>query len=288
MRRWPFAVTVLFLLASRHAVGQTKAECLAAFDKAQELRTQVKLRASRDEFRSCAREACSPPVRKDCSERLEEVSRDIPTLVLGAKLRSGADALDAAYFVDGEPIKQDPGAPLEVDPGPHRVRVERRAPSRAATATEEVIVVRAGERNRLVLLTIPEEASSPPPPAPVVNEEPPKPRPSSAWMIPSAVAVLALGTFGTFAVLGTTKRSSLEASCAPGCSARDVDVLKTRLITADVSLGVALVSAGIAAWLFFHREAAASAHAGARPYFFWPFGQSDSPSADPHFFARSF
>ena len=59
--------------------AQTKSDCLSAFERGQEEHKQLHLGAARDLFLSCTRATCSPPVRQDCAEHLEAVTREAPT-----------------------------------------------------------------------------------------------------------------------------------------------------------------------------------------------------------------
>jgi len=235
------------VFATTQAGAQTKAECLASFDHGQELRNRSRLREARDEFKLCARAACSPPVRKDCSERLEEVMRDMPTLVLGARLSTGVDLPDVALFVDGERVTPEPGGAVPVDPGLHAVRFER--PPYAPQVQE--VLARIGEKSRLVLATFPAAYERPEvrpetSTAPARSESSPSPW---AWIL-GGIGVAALGSFTFFAITGTQKHSQLEDSCKPACSSDEIGQVRTRFIAADVSLGVGLVALGVATYLF--------------------------------------
>src|SRR5688572_15157076 len=86
-------------IAGCPAAAQTKAECLAAFEQGQERQAALHFRAARELFMSCMRPACSPPVRKDCAEHLDEIVRAAPTLVVGARDTTGADKPDVMVFV---------------------------------------------------------------------------------------------------------------------------------------------------------------------------------------------
>jgi hypothetical protein len=133
------------------ARAQTKTECVEAFARAQSLRNELKLRASLTEFSSCARDACPGPVRADCAAGLEQVTRDLPTVILGARDAAGRDVADAAIFVDGTAVAPDErGATVSLDPGPHTFRVEH--PD--FVSAEERVVIRAGERNRSLVVTL--------------------------------------------------------------------------------------------------------------------------------------
>jgi hypothetical protein len=62
----------------------------------------------------------------------------------------------------------------------------------------------------------------------------------------------------TLGVLGKSQRDDLRDSCAPSCPEDDVGSVRTKLILADVSLGVGVVSLGVATYLFI-------ASAGSKP-----------------------
>jgi hypothetical protein len=242
------AAVVLVITAP--ASGQSKAECLASFDHGQELRNRGRLRAARDEFTLCAHTECSPPVRKDCAERVEGVMRDMPTLVPAARLSTGADVPDVTVFVDNERVTPDPGGSVAVDPGRHTLRFER-APYPAQT--EEVVAL-IGQKNRVVVATFP--APTPAAPAARAPEEPSAPlsSPSSspspwAWLL-GGVGVAALGSFTFFAVSGAEKHAHFEDTCKPGCSDDEIGQVRTRFIAADISLGIGLVALAAATYLF--------------------------------------
>jgi hypothetical protein len=250
------AVSLGTLAATTPASAQSKAECLASFDRGQELRNRSRLRAARDEFTVCARSECSPPVRKDCAERVEGVMRDMPTLVPAARLSSGGDLPDVAVFVDDERVRPDPGGSIAVDPGRHTLRFER-APY--PPQTEEVVAL-IGQKNRVVVATFPAPAETTPAarpageaPAPPSSSSPsPSRSPSRSlgtWIL-GGVGVAALGSFTFFALSGTAKHSHFEDTCKPGCSDDEIAQVRTRFIAADVSLGVALVALAAATYLF--------------------------------------
>jgi hypothetical protein len=63
------------------------------------------------------------------------------------------------------------------------------------------------------------------------------------------VGVAALGVFTYFGLRARHDSDSLHDKCAPGCAHDDVTALKTKLVVADVALGVGVVS--LAAATFF-------------------------------------
>ena len=70
------AVTLLAATAS----AQTKEECIAASENAQKLRDQHKLNGARQQFLTCAREACPDAIRQDCTEQVQKTADRIPTI----------------------------------------------------------------------------------------------------------------------------------------------------------------------------------------------------------------
>jgi hypothetical protein len=254
VRRLLIATTLgAWCLLPRPVAAQSKAECLAAFEHAQELQNQLRLLAAREEYSVCAHTVCSAPVRKDCSERLEQLLRETPSIVLGARLPNGADAIDATVHVDGRPASSEAGGPISVDPGLHTVRFE--LPHYAPV--EQRVMVRAGERNRLVIGVF--EGRPPPPPvatSPRADVRASRAQPSPWTWVAGGVGVAALGSFTFFGISGLQTRSDLQGTCAPGCPDSDVSSVKTRFVAADISLGVAAVSLGIAVLLYVTRPTA--------------------------------
>jgi hypothetical protein len=264
----PTAILTLAALIVPHDVlAESMSECLAAFDQGQIARDKLKLQSARTLFQSCARAACPALLQKDCSERLEEVVKVMPSIVPGARSSTGDDIANAAIVVDGVPVHPDPGGAVPLDPGPHAVRFERDG---FAPVTRD-IVVRLGESNRPVIVTL---ASAAPPGDPSVRVAAPARHPStSAWpWVFTGLGALGIGSFTFFAISGTNLRSDLLNTCAPSCRTADEDRLKARFIAADVSLAVGVVAAALATYLFL------------RPH-------SDPPKnggiLDAHFLARS-
>jgi hypothetical protein len=224
------------------AGAQTRETCIPALEEGQTLRDQLKLRAARDKFILCARDACAAALRKDCAEALEAVTRDLPTLAVGARDEAGHDLPEVRVFVDGEPVAVEQGRSVPVDPGQHVVRVEHAT----YPPVSERIVLRMGERNRAVVVTLrpPATPATPPPP-----RAPPAGPPPLAYGL-AAVGLVGLGSFAFFAITGKNEHDRLAGQCAPACSDADVSGVRTRYIVADLSLLVGVVAAGIATYLF--------------------------------------
>jgi len=226
------------------AAADVNQECVAAFEQGQNLREQLHLKKARERFTFCAQAECWAPVRKDCGEQLDQLSRDLPTVVFGARNAAGDDLVDAAVSVDGERVTVEQGGAVAVDPGRHVVRFER--PGYAPLTKE--LVTRVGERNRLVVATLaalPAALPAPSPPPPSSGVTP------FAYIL-AGVGVVGLGSFAVLAASGLHDRSQALDTCAPGCARADEDRVRAKFIGADISLAVAAVAAGIATYLFLH------------------------------------
>ena len=75
------------LSASHAALADTKAECVAASEKAQQLRDDRKLIEARDQFLACARDACPAAVKKDCADQIADVNKRTPSVVVRQRER---------------------------------------------------------------------------------------------------------------------------------------------------------------------------------------------------------
>jgi hypothetical protein len=258
------------LLASSVGVPSTsraepkteKSECLSAYVQAQELRRDGKLLTAHDTLLVCARSSCPEAVRNDCADWLAEVDRSLPTVVFSAKDERGVDRVDATLTVDGGSLPSAfDGRARPLDPGVH----ELRASLSDGRSIQQPIVVKQGERDRLVELRF--VASAPPPETDRGEPTPHAPaatRPSLvAPLVLGGIAVASFAVMGAFWVDGWSGKKELDA-CARPCRQDDVDSVKTKLLVGNVALGVGIVAAAASAlvWLFESPPAARnSAHA---------------------------
>ncbi len=213
------------------------------------MRDAGKYLKARDLFRTCARETCPVVVRRDCAKWLPEMEDAVPTVVLVLHDARGADVSDAKVTVDGDTVATSiDGRPLALDPGPHDITFE--VAGRPPVTSK--FVLRAGDKNRPVSATLQPEA--PVPQAASTTIAPSTDR-SERGGIPTASYVLggvglaALGSFAVFGITGKGDLSTLRTTCAPHCATSDLDAAKTKLVIADVSLGIGLVALGVATYL---------------------------------------
>jgi hypothetical protein len=206
-------------------------------------------------------------LRRDCTGWLEDARRQTPSIVVVARDTAGRDVVDAQVTVDG--IVRQPqldGSAIELDPGQHLVRVSLGESARAqlpgAEPQEQRILLAPGEKNRTINVTFfrspaPPSPSAPLPATPPPPALPPAPSPQHAHghglpagsYVLGGLGVAAFAVFGTFGILGMTDANHLRATCVPACQASDVDAVHTKLVVADVALGVGVVSLGLATWL---------------------------------------
>src|SRR5688572_22684557 len=89
-------------LLPRLASADEKQQCIAASEKAQQLKNAGKLSEARDQLAVCGRPECPKLVEKDCNEWMREVLAILPSVVVGAKDKKGRDIVEARVSIDGK------------------------------------------------------------------------------------------------------------------------------------------------------------------------------------------
>jgi hypothetical protein len=207
-------------------------ECVLASTQGQELRQAGKLSQAKQAFEGCGDPSCPTTVRAACTEWLEGVLNDMPSLVIVVRV-DGEDRSAARVALDGKPWVTDlNGSAQPLDPGEHDVFVE------AATLSQtQHLVVNVGEKNRRVVF----ELSSPPKPKRSMD--------GPLGFTISAGAALLIGT--GFGIAGRVTQDQLTGSpCAATmtCDPSRVTTVRALYLVADVFFVVAVVSAGVGAW----------------------------------------
>ncbi len=264
MRR-ALGVTAVLTLACCLRDGQARADdkrvCIQASEQGQQLRDSGKYTQARAAFTQCARDACPAIVHRDCTRWLSDLAQLWPSVVFGAKDPSGNDKTDVTVSADGKPIASTlDGKPVQIDPGEHVFRFE----AQGFAPVERTVLVRAGEKSRQVVAQLGDtrgagavaKATTPPP---TTGTKPDAPIPTSVWVF-GGLSLVAFGTEAFFGITGLNDRSSLESQpCAKTatCNPDDVTSIRTKFTAADIAMGVGIVSAGLAAYLYFARGSAA-------------------------------
>jgi len=259
------------------AADKRSLACIRSAEDGQAARDERRLLRARDLFTQCSSRDCPSLVRHDCAGWLDEVAGAIPSIVLVARDASGRDRTDAHVTIDGG-VQQPTlaGDAVELDPGLHLVRVE----IEGSEPVDQQIVLSTGEKNRVVNVTsalAPPAKSAASSPS-IAVEAPPEQGTSVAIESPSGrrrvpfatyllggVGVAALGAFGYFGIRGMSDADHLRQTCAPDCPHSDVDAVHTKLVAADVALGVGVVSLAAASVLVVRALAAHGQSASRRP-----------------------
>lgn len=257
------AAAALFASAPAHA--DERADCAGAADQAQQMRDEGKYRRAREHLLVCARDVCPAPIKRDCLDWLNQLESIAPTVVFAAK-DGTRDLTDVKVSVDGVVVAERlDGKPVPMDLGAHKVKFEYQGQSK-----EEDVVVGAGQKGRNISVVF----GAPPPVAPV-TPPPPATDSGEGSLVPAfivgGIGILGLGSFAIFGLSGKGDVSDLEKTCKPNCAQSDVDSARTKLIIADISLGVGIVALGVATYMILTRPKidagvkAASASAPPRP-----------------------
>ena len=260
----------------RPTLAYEKRVCAASYETAQLLRHQQKLRKAREQLAICAHSSCPSVVTLDCATWLKEVDGAIPTLLFRVRDERGHAVSDFRVLVDGEAMPRDVDAPLPFDPGPHLVRIE----AEGFALLEQNVVLKPREQGRVFESTLISARREPPvaelPPEPLrgppksdapLAEGPiaerrqensplsdPPAHSSSAretgMYVAGGVGLLALGGATYLGLQGTREADHMRATCAPDCTKSDVDAARTKLVAANVSLGVGLGAVAVAGILW--------------------------------------
>src|SRR6188768_3712379 len=168
-RRRSTLASVSFLLAatllpSGASAKPSKDQCVDSDTQAQDLRRDGKLLSARDALRVCIDPACPRLVREDCTQRLDELTSALPSLIFSAKDGSGRDLSAVTVTIDGKPLVDHlDGSAIDVDPGEHTFGFQADALPPATLK----LLIRERDRGRHaeVVLGQPPAEQAPPPPA---------------------------------------------------------------------------------------------------------------------------
>jgi hypothetical protein len=286
LSRWsgPWVVAGVLLTQQRSADAANPPSdpaalaCIQASEQGQSQRDEGKYRAARETFLRCARDVCPQVVLKSCAGWLRELDEIAPTVVLGARDEDGNDVADVTVTFDGAPIASRlDGRPIELDAGEHVLRFERGG----STPVEQRLILRAGQRARVITVTMPSATARAPSSAPEPPAEVPVVVPAATWPRHVTAAALLAGAAGAAGVgLYFTLRAHQDDQDASGMRAGLPTNACTGVSTAscqalgdtvheqhtDANLGTALlVGAGVlavgsvATWLLWPRSSATPA-----------------------------
>lgn len=255
-----WAVLAAVMLASTQARAdklEEKRACAAAADEGQQLRDEGKYRLAHDAFMRCARPTCPELINRDCSEWLVDLEQRAATIIVSAKDGKGSDLSEVKVTMDGKPlVDRLDGKPLPIDPGEHVFVYE----ASGFQAVEQRVVINASEKNRVLVVRfgVDTHASADSKPRHAAAELDLRPAPADTGSIPlptwifGGTAVAAFASAAYFGVSGISQRSDALGSggCAPYCPSSEKDSIRTKFLVSDISLGIGVLSTGLAAYFF--------------------------------------
>lgn len=237
------------LLAARgaHAQSVDRQACVAAYEGAQTATKHHHFARAKAQVAVCLNAACPSVLRSECAQWLTDLESRQPTVVLACQGPDGAAATHVEVRVDGEVLTGTlDGKAIDIDPGSHELTFT--LPGEAPLALR--VVVREGEKLQRVTGAFPLRPGAPAPP-PVARGADRRPVPWTAYAL-GGLGVATTGAFVGLGLWGDAGKSDLEP-CKPDCSSSATSEVRGRYIAADVMLGIAVVSFGAAAVLYFTR-----------------------------------
>ena len=186
---------------------------------------------------------------------MEELSKQIPTIIFGAKDGSGADLSAVRVTMDGEVLAERlEGTALSIDPGEHTFTFE----SPGQPPTTKTLVIEQAQKDRRELITIGTAVTAPlvqtPSPASALQPPPPPPqvhRRTWPWWVGGAGVALA----GTGIILGAVAANNQNQVNADSvCQSKPVScsgAVSNDNVEEAIAIalgGVGAVGIGVAIW----------------------------------------
>jgi hypothetical protein len=209
----------------------------------------------RKTLKKCAIPGCPIAIRAECSEWQHQAEIEVPTLILSASTYK-SDLEQVRVIVDGQLVTDRlNGEPLEILPGPHAFVFELDDGRRQ----EVRVVVKLGEKNRVIQATFPELSLTLSPISvthstkrkdsitrPIPNE-PSNHRALFFGILSAASAIVA----GSFLYVGIDRRDTTSAQCAPICNDSQVNRVRRWFILADIAGATAIATGGLGLYFYF-------------------------------------
>src|SRR6185369_33395 len=219
-------------------------QCVAQHDSARQLRLGEEWDDARAAMLSCAEERCPLAIAADCRAWLDELARQMPTLIIVIEGEVAASSLRVE--LDGAKVQlKEPPSPIDLWPGAHQLRFE--------LLGEQPVVVNLslekGEKNHLERVRFARPRALP---AAEPTRIPTRPVPASTYWL-SAGALAAFATSTAFLVSGLNEHGDAREICAPNCDPRIRASIQARLLVADIAGGAGLVLGGLAIYTYLKR-----------------------------------
>jgi hypothetical protein len=245
------AMVLMATGAGTAQADETGKACAASFEKSQYLMKDGKFRAAQVDALSCSADSCPTFVREACQKVLADIDSGQPTVVFAAQDASGADLVDVRVELDGQPfVARLSAEAVPIDPGAHTLRLFHGD----EPPIDQQVLVRVGEKNRLVRATFWARSK---PPTPIVPDVPAGQTTRGPVWPAIVVGVGGLASIGVSIGVGVSAKSDvdhLRDTCAPHCASSTVSDVNTRVVASDVLLGVGVVAVGVAAAMYLLRS----------------------------------
>lgn len=261
------ATSALVAVGADARADDTKKECAAAYESTQSAREQGKLIDARKQAVACSASACSPYVVKDCTQWLSELDGILPTVVFTATDPAGAETGAVRVTVDGQLLVEKlDGRAVPLDPGEHAIRYEMAG----AAAVEQKVLIRQGEKNRLVAVSFKKAAAAGPataakPPSTAPSASGPEVAPVSFWngyrigaLAAGVVGLAGVGVGAGFGAMTFSTWNDALTHCTSGdpnrCDGEGLALGKDATTSATVStagfvVGGVGLAAGVLLWI---------------------------------------
>lgn len=243
------------LLVPRGAHADVKS-CINSHESGQVEAKAGRLKRAAELFGTCgAMEDCPTAVRAECVELYRDVEKSLPTVIFSAVDEHGKDITNVQVYATDQLLTSSlDGRALALDPGKYSLKFV----FPKGESVDADVLVREGEKNRVInvaaqvrtpakpVASVQERGSSE---ADATNANSRAALPMGVW-ISAGVGAAAIASWGVFALLGRSKQSKVD-ECSPKCDASlhgDFDAMRRDYLIADISLGVAVASAGAATW----------------------------------------
>lgn len=212
-----FGTALWTMPAAAQEAAPSKASCAEAYESAQESRVSGALQQTRSRLAYCAQTECPSFVQKDCARWLEEVDKELPSVVVSVvgleSEASGASSTPLSLKIDGRDVPEPlSGKAISLDPGKHELVLERPG----AEPITRTILAQQGVQNRSVefrLANAPVGAagsSSVDLDSAGANGSPMRTAAYVAW----GVGAVGLGAFAVLGTLARTDKDRFEEECA--------------------------------------------------------------------------
>jgi hypothetical protein len=192
------------------ARAQNAKACIKASDGALALSDAGKLLEARTKVATCAASTCPDVVRTSCQQRLAELGRAIPSVILFAKDKAGSDLTAVRLTIDGAIVAERLDArAIELDPGEHQLRLE----AAGQPPIVRRLVLHEGEHDRREDVVFGSSASQPASSSSDSAQTGGAQR-TIGWVV-GGVGVAALATGSVFGLLAISAHASYEQHCGP-------------------------------------------------------------------------